>query len=186
MNDTPIKTYSYRGFTINVYADGYVENPRNEEETLGTLYWANDKNVIGGDQDVELKSGDNVNDYIKPEDITLPVYMLDHSGQSVSTSPFGCPWDSGMVGYISVSREDALKYFNRKRMTNRLYEMVEDVLRSEIRTLDDYITGRVYYYETVSEGGEVIDSCSGMYGDPEGWLADVYAIVNHHLKVNKN
>jgi hypothetical protein len=32
--------------------------------------------------------------------VILPVYMLDHSGVSISVRPFGDPWDSGLAGCI--------------------------------------------------------------------------------------
>lgn len=37
----------------------------------------------------------------------LPLYLYDHSGLSISTGAFSCPWDSGQVGWIHMSLEKA-------------------------------------------------------------------------------
>lgn len=42
-------------------------------------------------------------------DIVLPLYLYDHSGQRVSTHPFGDRWDSGQVGYIWITKEKAME-----------------------------------------------------------------------------
>jgi hypothetical protein len=43
--------------------------------------------------------------------VILPLYMYDHSGISISTSPFGCRWDSGQIGFVLVSKKQALEEF---------------------------------------------------------------------------
>jgi hypothetical protein len=43
--------------------------------------------------------------------IVLPVYMYDHSGTALSTTPFSCRWDSGQVGYIYVDYTDIRKVY---------------------------------------------------------------------------
>lgn len=37
--------------------------------------------------------------------IILPLYLYDHSGITMSTSVFSCPWDSGQVGWIYASKQ---------------------------------------------------------------------------------
>lgn len=39
----------------------------------------------------------------------LPLYLYDHSGITMSTTTFSCPWDSGRVGMIFCSHEEAVK-----------------------------------------------------------------------------
>lgn len=43
--------------------------------------------------------------------VMLPVYLMDHSGLSVNTVGFGCPWDSGQVGMIYCPLETARRYW---------------------------------------------------------------------------
>lgn len=49
--------------------------------------------------------------------IVLPLYLYDHSGITMNTTGFSCPWDSGQVGWIYASKEDALKEFGGKSFT---------------------------------------------------------------------
>ena len=37
--------------------------------------------------------------------IILPLYLYDHSGITMSTGPFSCPWDSGQVGWIYAPKQ---------------------------------------------------------------------------------
>jgi len=37
--------------------------------------------------------------------IILPLFLYDHSGITMSTGPFSCPWDSGQVGWIYASKQ---------------------------------------------------------------------------------
>jgi len=100
--------------------------------------------------------------------VMLPLYLYDHSGITISTGPFSCPWDSGQVGYIYVSIKDVLQEFNRKRMSKKLKQKAIDILRSEVNTYDDYLTGSIYGYviEPTDENKEIQcdDSCWGFFG----------------------
>lgn len=40
---------------------------------------------------------------------------MDHSGLAMQTTSFNDPWDSGQVGWIYVSKEDALKEFGGEK-----------------------------------------------------------------------
>ena len=43
--------------------------------------------------------------------LELPLYLYDHSGLTIATTPFSCPWDSGQVGWIAVERAPLLAAF---------------------------------------------------------------------------
>ena len=43
--------------------------------------------------------------------IVLPLYLYDHSGITISTSPFSCPFDSGKVGFVFVTHEKVLSEY---------------------------------------------------------------------------
>lgn len=91
------------------------------------------------------------------EFIVLPLYLYDHSGLSINCSGFLCPWDSGQVGYIFCTKKQATK-FGLEWDT----EKIKGHLKSEVNVYDHYLRGEVYYY-TISEGDNIIDSCSGYY-----------------------
>ena len=97
----------------------------------------------------------------------LPLYLLDHSGLSISTSSFGDPWDSGQVGWIYVTREKFLKETGhiKAEWPGKAIEM----LSNEVKTYDQYLTGEVYGFTEfeLSDGGnweETNNSCWGFYG----------------------
>lgn len=90
----------------------------------------------------------------------FPVFMYDHSGVSLSLRPFQCPWDSGQVGYIYVSKAKAEEEFPNLS-DSALEEQVLKIFKGEIAVYSQYLEGEVYGY--MEEGGEE-DSCWGFYG----------------------
>jgi hypothetical protein len=103
--------------------------------------------------------------------VMMPLYLYDHSGITMSTSSFSCRWDSGQVGYIYCPTNTILKEYGNTNLST-LTE-VEDILNSEVKTYDQYLTGDVYGFELYKkekcssghEQLEFIDSCYGFYGD---------------------
>jgi hypothetical protein len=89
--------------------------------------------------------------------VILPLYLMDHSGISMSVHQFSCPWDSGQVGYIFCSNRTIEHEFNGDR------DLAEKHLRCEVATYSEYLAGDVYGF-IVEEDGEEIDSCYGFYG----------------------
>ena len=75
--------------------------------------------------------------------IVLPLYLYDHSGITISTGPFSCPWDSGQVGYIVATPAKIREAFMVKRITRKVRERAEACLKQEIATYDDFLTGNV-------------------------------------------
>ncbi len=109
--------------------------------------------------------------------IFLPLNLYDHSGISISTSSFvgraqHAEWDSGQVGWIYISKENAVKEFGKKLYTKTVEKKAIDCLNAEVKTYDDYLTGNVYGYQVCDSDGEVLDSCWGFYPDHDdktGW-----------------
>ena len=96
--------------------------------------------------------------------IALPLYLYDHSGITMNTTGFHCPWDSGQVGWIIVKREKVREEFSKKRISKKLLDKVIEILRSEVGIYDSYIRGNVFGYEIVEENGEdSVDSCWGYF-----------------------
>lgn len=111
------------------------------------------------------------------------LFLLDHSGLSLSTRDFGDPWDSGRVGLIYVSFERLNDLYGWKRMTPQRRRKAEEWLRNEVETYDQFLRGEVYYFEITDQDGRFYDSCGGFYGHdyqtngmtehwPEGWAPD--------------
>lgn len=62
--------------------------------------------------------------------IVLPLYLYDHSGLSISTTPFSCKWDSGQVGWI---------YSTENYVTSESMDI-------DVQTYDKYLKGEIYHY----------------------------------------
>lgn len=97
--------------------------------------------------------------------VLLPVYLFDHSGITISTTPFSCPWDSGQVGFIytNLKRVQEMGH-NWKKWSEKRREQVREWLKGEIKIFDQYLRGDVYGF-IIEEDGEEIDSCWGFYGE---------------------
>ena len=188
-------TYHYQGATIEVEYDQDAESPR-EWDNLGIMHCAHGRYNLGDNNSNELlaeairKSSayrnsweyvynfsnhfDLVQMAIKCDMIMLPLYLYDHSGITMNTTGFSCPWDSGQVGYVIVSKERARAEYGTSRVTAKLRAKVERVLRGEVETYDTYLRGEVYGYTAESEEGD-FDSCWG-YFDLETLEHDVNAL----------
>ena len=90
--------------------------------------------------------------------------MYDHSGVTISTTPFSCPWDSGQIGFAIVTKEELRKEFSVKRITKELTEKATKILLNEVEVYDQYLKGDVYGFK-VLENDEETDSCFGFFGD---------------------
>jgi hypothetical protein len=121
--------------------------------------------------------------------VVLPLYLYDHSGITMNTTGFSCGWDSGQVGFIWMSRKTANaelgypEFAVKTGWTAEKEKRVVELLRSEVKTYDDYITGSVYHrrvekivyeFETPVEEVDVddddlpwteVDACGGFLGD---------------------
>jgi len=103
----------------------------------------------------------------------FPVYLYDHSGISISMGPFGCPWDSGQVGYIEADRQRLVR--NGWKIEDLTNAKLEELAQSAIETYDQYLTGDVWVVtiewksDDPDDPQEFEDSCGGFYGDDHAW-----------------
>lgn len=84
-----------------------------------------------------------------------PLYLYDHSGQAISTTPFACPWDSGKVGYAFITAERA-----KEHGVPDPAQTIED----EVKTYGQWLSGDVYGFTIEDEEGNVIDCSWGYFG----------------------
>jgi hypothetical protein len=96
--------------------------------------------------------------------VILPVFMYDHSGLTVNTTGFSCPWDSGQIGFIFQTAEQLREQYLVKRVTAKLEERAREGLVAEVAEYDSYLRGECYGY-AVERDGEEVDSCWGFLGD---------------------
>lgn len=182
---------SYQGYNINIYRSESPESPR-DWDNLGTMYTMHRRYQPEKDfydhfeWDQVLDEHRDLLDSFEKKYIALKFYLYDHSGITVSTSPFSCPWDSGLFGIIAVDIEKIRKDHNWKKITKKRREQIESYLKSEVEVYDMYCTGQVYQYEIVPENNDdadSFDSCGGFYGD-EGIkeiITDCKASIDYEL-----
>ena len=122
----------------------------------------------------------------------MPLYMLDHSGISMSTNDYNDMWDSGCVGVIYATREEILDCYTgwdgmkrlpmKKRLTKKMLEEARESLIQEVKTYAEYLEGNVYGYilynkskcDHNEEHLEHEDSCFGFYIDEQEDMLDVF------------
>jgi hypothetical protein len=160
-------------FELEVVQDTDPESPRTWDN-LGTMVCFHKRYELGDKTDYrtedydsweELKEGIIKNE---GEVVILPLYLYDHSGITISTSSFSCRWDSGQVGFIFVSKDKI-----RKEGIDET--KVEEYLKGEVETYDQYLTGDVWGYNVYEvttcslghEHKELVESCYGIYGHDE-------------------
>lgn len=125
---------------------------------------------------------------VKKTHIILPIYLYDHSGITIRTHSFSDRFDSGQIGYIYVSKEDANAADYSEAWINEYYtgKTKEDIalaiLEGEVEAYDQFLRGDIYGFEIVKlvtktwvcketneeeteTVEEHVDSCWGFYGE---------------------
>lgn len=156
------------GQTLEIYRDEYAESPR-EWDNLSTFYCFHKRYNLGDKHNIDHGDYSSWQDMeesnFSQDDIIVPLYMYDHSGISIATHPFMCPWDSGRIGMAVITKRDIIKEYGTYNDTTKA--MARKCLEAEVKTYDDYVQGEVYGYVLKDSEGEEIDSCFGFYGyDP--------------------
>lgn len=106
--------------------------------------------------------------------VAMPLFLYDHSGITISTGRFSCPWDSGQVGFAFVTLDTIKRETKWRTMCKPAVEWARRCIDGETDVYDDYLRGNVYWFETQratewdSDGDptewEDLDSCGGYYG----------------------
>jgi hypothetical protein len=166
---------------VRIYADTHPTDPRADYDHLGTMVTWHDRYTLGDDQPAESPT-----EWRDAHDgdiaAILPLYLYDHSGLTISCSAFTCPWDSGQVGFIYVTKEKARAEFGDDIMVPVGHRnsggvngmapgfnvaQLEKYLRGEVEEYDHYLTGQVYSFVIEDSDGDIVDSCGGFLGPIE-------------------
>lgn len=176
----PIKTILHQNGRVSLFTDTDCDNPREAWDNLGEMICFHGRYTLG-DEEAARRHGIKVSDFSSFEEmeealekkfsVVVPLYMFDHSGIAIQTTPFSCRWDSGQIGFICASRENILKEYDRKRLSKGLLIKVRERLVHEVEMYDKFVRGDVCGYIAYDNDGEEISSCWGYY-DEEHALAD--------------
>ena len=192
MDNTKEIVSGSKKYRIKIIQDNDPYSPR-ENDNLGKMVCFHGRYNLGDKHNYDHRDYSGWEEQreaiSKNEDVCviLPLYLYDHSGITISTSPFSCRWDSGQVGWILVSKKKVREEYGVKRINQKLVEKVTGILEAEVKEYDQYLTGDVYGYEiyevtTCSEGHEhetIIDSCWGFYGE-EYCMTEAEGIVKYY------
>ena len=184
MNET------YKGYTIKIEQDVYFDlNPRTENDNASKMVCFHGRYLLGDKHNLNSEMFDSWEEMkkhlMKKEDacIIIPLYLYDHSGITMSTSPFSCRWDSGQVGYAYMSRKMITENYGGKYVTKKLKERAEKLIRGEVKEYDLYLTGQIYRYTIKDEDDNHIDSCSGyLTDDTDTILSECKSIIDNIKK----
>ena len=163
----------YKGKTILVDQDTDATSPRDPEyqDNVGKMicwhrrYNLGDKHDFKGTAD--LTEREQFREWWEENGkggVLLPLYLYDHSGITMSTGPFSCPWDSGQVGYIYCTAADVEREWGKYPDSEKTpLQRADAYLKAEVKEYDTYLRGEIYCFEVV---GEDASSC-GYYGEQD-------------------
>lgn len=171
-----IKEITFKdGRVLKIYRDDNPASPR-EDDNNGTMVCLHSRYDLGDKHSYDtddFAGWDALRAQIEADNevvAILPLYLLDHSGITMSTQPFGCHWDSGQVGFIFATRENLRELGHADDVDPA---KVLEWLRGEVETYDQFLRGDVYGYVLYHKpcdhcgaaGKATDDSCWGFYGD---------------------
>lgn len=177
----------YKSFKLRVEYDEHGCDPR-EWDNIGIMtcfhgrYNLGDKHCLNTS---DFSGWDDIQTHLVEEEgaiVILPLYLYDHSGITMRTTPFHCPWDSGVVGFIYTTREQVKKLMGWKRISKDRLNKLKDYLIGEVETYDQYLRGECYGYIIERLNGDFVDSCWGYLGDPDYAMDEARHSADYEFK----
>lgn len=166
----PFNSIQVGEFRIDIVYDTYPENPRTAWDNLGTMVCFHNRYDLGDTlkhkyEQEDYNSWDELKEQLIKDGafVILPLYLYDHSGITMNTTGFHCPWDSGQVGFIYITHKKAKHEYGKDYESRK--EDIKKYLENEVSTYDNYLTGNVYGFEVYDDDENLVDSCYGFYGD---------------------
>ena len=127
-------------FRLKIEYDEDARHPRNDCDNLCTITSCRGNNWDIGDEHISRDKmsewRDKMNEKTTRGEIwQAPVYMYDHSGQTISLSDFGDKWDSGICAIIWVTKEKVLGEYPNATEEN-WKEFAKSSAKNEIEIYD--------------------------------------------------
>ena len=152
LENTITKHYTQTGMRVTKTIDEYPTNPR-EWDNLTTMICHHRNYSLGDVKESEQFEGFNslkelkqaLVEYYGEMAYIKPLSLYDHSTQTLAIGEPTDMWDSGYVGFIFVTKEQARKWFNVKRITKSVIEKIEKLAQSEVEEYNKvWLWGEVY------------------------------------------
>jgi len=155
---------------LRIEQDDDPMDPRKEFDPMGKMVCFHRRYSLGDEHDYrdgDYNGWDELEAAIRKEEnvvVMRPIFMYDHSGVTINTGGFSCPWDSGRIGMIYATREGVLREYGKKRVSKKMREEAEKRLEAEVVEYDQYLRGDCWGYIVEDHLGEQLDSCWGFFG----------------------
>ena len=157
---------------LEIVNDQYPENPREFYGNLAIMACFHKRYNLGDETSFvtsDFNSWEEFKEFLltkaSPKAVCVkPLYLYDHSGLTIATTPFSCRWDSGQIGFVYTTKAKIRENYGVKRVTKRMLALAKKCIDAEVEEYDAYLRGDVYGWEITNlETGQVIDSCYGYY-----------------------
>lgn len=187
----PMET-KLNGYTLKIIPDENPLNPRTDCDHLGIMLCWHRRYSLGDSHSYDTPQDFAESAAAKDMFVCLPVYLLDHSGLYVSVNDFNDSWDSGQLGFIYCTKQDAQKWFNNTDVTE---DEIKKELTAEVEEYNDYLNGAWYGFLIEGLDGEVEDSCGGfcydgsmkkLASEMKSYVSDKYSALFDKLVANNS
>jgi hypothetical protein len=176
-----MESFEHCGLTVEIKQDEDPRNPREDYDPLGKMICFHKRYNLGDKHNYRSEDYNGWEEMeaaiIKNEHaaVILPIYMMDHSGLSISTSDSGfracdsAGWDWGQIGFICISKEKAqeegrkLGWNPYGKLTKATLAKITKYLIEEVEEYNQFLSGDVWGYIIIDKDGED-DSCWGLPG----------------------
>lgn len=187
----PMET-KLNGYTLKIIPDENPLNPRTDCDHLGIMLCWHRRYSLGDSHPYDTPQDFAESAAAKDMFVCLPVYLLDHSGLYVSVNDFNDSWDSGQLGFIYCTKQNAQKWFNNTDVTE---DEIKKELTAEVEEYNDYLNGAWYGFLIEGLDGEVEDSCGGfrydgsmkkLASEMKSYVSDKYSALFDKLVANNS
>lgn len=188
MSNYQYERYEHKGYTITIDSDDDAQDPRGDDNATVMLCWHPRYN-LGDEHGEAAKIKAAIDEHFADRRMNVdvifrwlrafhgattiqPLYLLDHSGLSMSTSPsLADPggWDTSAVGFVFDTE-------HTRSVTGVEPENVPAAIAGEVKSYSTYLEGGYVGWTVLDHRGEVIESCWG-YDDLDCAKADAEATV---------
>ena len=174
---------SYKGHEIEIHIYEDYGDFFDNQDVLSKFVCFHRHYALGNDERFITPS--ELKNYIETHKKTVkafPLYLYDHSGITISLSPFSCPWDSGQIGYVLLESSDVKKEYGGKRISQKTWDKAINVMKSEVDTYDKVLRGDVYGFIVSDKNGDHVDSCWGFIGDVDDVVKEAKSIIDYETE----
>ncbi len=147
-----------KGLTLNIFQDD-IESPREyyQDSNITKMICFHRKYQLGDEHGFAnpAEFAEWVKNNEKNIAIIKPLYLLDHSGITISTHDFMDPWDSGQVGYVYVMK-DQVKDYDKT--------VIENLLENEVNEYANWLAGIPQYFAfEITDEDDYLIECEGVF-----------------------